>query len=156
MDKQFFINILYPLFKIIKDEGYNIILLLTKALEKAHFCKEIKVISDLTIFILWLFLVSSLIWMIYEIFKNIYQYFKLTSYRYFKDGNPTFADSPSFKQLENMFYFNDFFSIDFIFITFVITAIFVVVKLYIFKKLLNNNDDLHFKYIICFVIFQLD
>jgi hypothetical protein len=88
--------------------------------------------------------------MIYEIFKNIYQYFKLTSYRYFKDGNPTFADSPSFKQLENMFYFNDFFSIDFIFITFVITAIFVVVKLYIFKKLLNNNDDLHFKYIILF------
>ena len=144
----FFKKILEEFLQFVRIEGNNIIRLLTKSREKTTFCNN-KRISDITILILWLFLVSSLLWMVYEIFKNIYLYLKLTSYRYFKDGNPLFADSPTFKQLENMFYLNDLFSIDFIFITFVSTAIFVIVKLYIFKKILDD-DKLHYKYIILF------
>ena len=124
MDKKFFLKLLKEILKFIKTEGYNIILLLLETLKKPPIiCKKIKIISDIAIFILWLFLVSSLLWMIYEIFKNIYIYFKLNSYRYFKDGSAKFNDSPLFKQLENMYYFNDYFSIDFIFITFVLKAI---------------------------------
>lgn len=150
MDKDFFLKLLKVILNFIKTEGYNIILLLTETLKNPPiFCQKIKIISDISIFILWLFLVSSLLWMIYEIFKNIYIYFKLTSYRYFKDGSAKFNDSPLFKQLENMFYLNDYFSIDYIFITFVLTAIFVIFKLYIFKNLLNK-DELHFRYIIIF------
>ena len=155
MNKELFLKLLKILIEFITREGKNIILLLTETLKKPPIiCEKIKLISNIAIFILWLFLVSSLLWMIYEIFKNIYLYFKLNSYRYFKDGSPKFNDSPLFKQLENMYYINDYLSIDIIFITFVITAIFVVFKLYIFHRLLNN-DDLHYRYIIIFCIISI-
>lgn len=150
MDNKYFVRKITELLKFIKDEGSIIIELLKEALKKKpFFCKNIEIIDKIVIIVLWLFLVSSLIWMFYEIFINMYLYFKLTSYIYFKDGNPKFADSPLFKQLENMFYLNDYFSIDYILITFVITAIFVIVKLYIFKKILNE-DKYHYRYIILF------
>jgi hypothetical protein len=150
MDKDFFLKLLKKFIEFIKEEGNNIILLLKNTLKKPPIlCKDIRIINNIAIFILWLFLVSSLLWMIYEIFKNIYIYFKLNSYRYFKDGSAKFNDSPLFKQLENMYYFNDYISIDFIFITFVLTAVFVVLKLYIFRKILQD-DKLHFRYIILF------
>jgi hypothetical protein len=148
MDKNFVLDKIKRILKFVKDEGYNMIKLLTISKEKTKFCKS-KQISDFSILILWLFLVSSLLWMLYEIFKNIYLYFKLTSYRYFNNGNTKFADSPLFKQLENMYYFNELFAIDFIFITFVSTAIFVIVKLYIFEKIVND-ENYEFKYIILF------
>lgn len=149
--KKEILEILVKIITFIYEESSNIIKLLTKSLEREPLiCKDIKIINDAIIFILWLFLVSSLLWMLYEIFKNIFLYFKLTSYRYFKDGNPKFADSPLFKQLENLFYLNDYFSIDYIFITFVITAIFVIVKLYIFYDYLDKKDEFHYTYIIMF------
>jgi hypothetical protein len=149
--KKEILEILVKIITFIYEESSNIIKLLTKSLEREPLiCKDIKIINDAIIFILWLFLVSSLLWMLYEIFKNIFLYFKLTSYRYFKDGNPKFADSPLFKQLENLFYLNDYFSIDYIFITFVITAIFVIVKLYIFYNFLDKKDEFHYTYIIMF------
>ncbi len=148
--KKEIIQLLGKITKFIYEEGFNLIKILFEAFKKEPFiCKDIRIINDIIILVLWLFLISSLIWMIYEIFMNIYQYFKLTSYRYFKDGDPKFADSPLFKQLENMFYLNDYFSIDYILIVFVSTAIFVIVKLYIFYDLLND-DNLHFTYIILF------
>jgi len=145
------LEILGKIILFIYEEGSNLVKLLTKSLEKEPIiCSDIRIINDTIIFILWLFLISSLLWMIYEIFKNIFLYFKLTSYRYFKDGNPKFADSPLFKQLENLFYLNDYFSIDYIFITFVITVIFVIVKLYIFYDFLDKKDEFHYRYIIMF------
>jgi hypothetical protein len=149
--KKEILEILGKIILFIYEEGSNLVKLLTKSLEKKPIiCSDIRIINDTIIFILWLFLISSLLWMIYEIFKNIFLYFKLTSYRYFKDGNPKFADSPLFKQLENLFYLNDYFSIDYIFITFVITAIFVIVKLYIFYDFLDKKDEFHYRYIIMF------
>ena len=156
MDKKFFLNIIKGLLKCIKDEGYNIINLLKETLKKDPkilLCKS-TIINKTIIILLWLFLVLSLLWMIYEIYKNIYLYFKLSSYRYFTEGNLKFADSPLFKQLENMFYLNDYFSIDYIFITFVITAIFVIAKLYIFYYILKDKK-LHFRYIILFCIISI-
>ena len=106
MDKDFFLKLLKKFIEFIKEEGNNIILLLKNTLKKPPIlCKDIRIINNIAIFILWLFLVSSLLWMIYEIFKNIYIYFKLNSYRYFKDGSAKINDSPLFKQLENMYYF---------------------------------------------------
>ena len=65
MDKEIFLKLLKKFIEFIKDEGYNIILLLTKTLKKKpEFCKDIKIISDIAIFILWLFLVSSLLWVV--------------------------------------------------------------------------------------------
>jgi len=149
--KKEILEILGKIIYFIYEEGSNLVKLLTKSLEKEPIiCSDIRIINDTIIFILWLFLISSLLWMIYEIFKNIFLYFKLTSYRYFKDGNPKFADSPLFKQLENLFYLNDYFSIDYIFITFVITVIFVIVKLYIFYDFLDKKDEFHYRYIIMF------
>ena len=156
MDKKFFLNIIKGLLKFIKDEGYNIINLLKETLKKDPkilLCNS-TIINKTIIILLWLFLVLSLLWMIYEIYKNIYLYFKLSSYRYFTEGNLKFADSPLFKQLENMFYLNDYFSIDYIFITFVITAIFVIAKLYIFYYILKDKK-LHFRYIILFCIISI-
>ena len=147
MDKDFFLKILKAFLIFVKDEGYIFIELLKKSQEAQPFCKDSKSISDFAILILWLFLVSSLLWMLYEIFKNIYLYFKLTSYRYFNHGHTTFADSPLFKQLENMYYINELFAIDFIFITFVSTAVFVIVKLYIFEKILIKDENFNFRYI---------
>jgi hypothetical protein len=140
-----------PILKEIFNYCYSYWSLLRETLKKNPkiVCNDIPYINSFIIIVLWLFLISSLIWMLYEIFKNIYLYFKLSSYRYFKDGNPKFADSPSFKQLENMFYLNDYLSFDFIFITFFFTAIFVIVKLYIFKSVLNNKEY-HYKYVILF------
>jgi len=117
--------------------------------KEAFVCSDIRIINDAIITVLWLFLIASLLWMGYEIYYNIYLYFKLTSYRYFKENTLKFADSPLFKQLENMFYLNDYFSIDYVLLTFVLTAIFVVFKLYIFDSILNDND-LHFRYLILF------
>ena len=120
-----------------------------KAIEqKPLYCKDTIIVNQIVILILWLFLVSSLLWMLYEIFKNIYLYFKLTSYRYFKDSKSSkFADSPLFKQLDTMFYLNDYFSIDYIFITFVLTAIFVIIKFKIFEQILKDEEEYNFRYI---------
>jgi hypothetical protein len=150
MKKEDIIKILLKIIDFIRNEGYLLLKMYLDTLQKpAMFCNDIRIINDAIILSLWLFLILSLLWMGYEIFKNISLYFKLSSYRYFKNGNPKFADSPSFRQLENMFYLNNYFSIDFILLTYVSTAIFVVIKLYIFNKILRDKD-LHFRYIILF------
>jgi hypothetical protein len=148
--KEEIIRILTIFLFLITKTVKGLIQIFTDSLEKKPmFCADIKIINDTILFVLWLFLVSSLLWMLYEIFKHLYLYFKLTSYRYFKEGGSKFADNPYFKQLENMFYLNNYFSIDFIFITYISTVIFVIVKLYIFHKI-NDNKDIHFRYIIFF------
>jgi hypothetical protein len=148
--KEEIIRILTIFLLLITNTVKELIQIFTDSLKKEPmFCADIKIINDTILFVLWLFLVSSLLWMLYEIFKHLYLYFKLTSYRYFKEGGSKFADNPYFKQLENMFYLNNYFSIDFIFITYISTVIFVIVKLYIFHKI-NNNKNIHFRYIIFF------
>lgn len=149
-----FIELIYklkPLLNLIISECKALIDIFLKTLEKDPlFCHDIRIISDGLFLFLWLFLVSSLLWMLYEIFKNVFLYLKLTTYSYFKNGTLKFSDSPLFIQLENLFYLNDYFSIDYMFLMYVITAIFVVFKLYIFYNLLGKKEEHNFRYIIVF------
>ena len=100
--KKEIIEIIKKLLKIIIENGQLFIEIFKQSLNKKPFiCSDIRIINDSILFSLWLLLILSLLWMIYEIFKNVYLYFQLTSYRYFKDGTTKFSDNPNFKQLEN-------------------------------------------------------
>lgn len=114
------------------------------------FCKDIHIISDIIIIIIWIFLITSLLWILYEIIKNVVSYFQLSSYKYFMTRELKFSDSPLFKQLENIFYLNDYFSIDTHFAMFIITLIFIIVKIDIFDYLLKEKRIEYIK-VFCYI-----
>ncbi len=114
-------------------------------------CGNIRIISDIIIIGLWLFLISSVLWIIYEIYYNVKTYLQLTSYKYFSSKKPNFRDSPLFKQLENLFYLNDYFSIDSTFFIFILTLIFIIIKLNIFERLLNKDIKFNFLKFFCYI-----
>ena len=120
--------------------------------KKPFMCGNIKIISDIIIIGLWLFLISSVLWIVYEIYNNIKMYFQLTSFMYFSTKKPNFSDSPLFKQLENLFYLNNYFSIDSIFLMFLITLVFIIIKLNIFKAILGTPlDKFNFLKFFCYL-----
>jgi len=152
--KEVFLKFLKYFYDLISSEITTHINILKNARNKNQknplFCKNIAVISDIIIIIIWLFLITSLLWILYEIIKNVVSYFKLSSYKYFTTRELKFADSPLFKQLENMFYLNDYFSIDSHFAMFIITLIFIIVKIDIFDFLLQEKRIEYIK-IFCYI-----
>ena len=90
--------------------------------------------------IVFILLLISFSWLLIDIFNNLYIYLKLTAFLYFKD-NSRLIDSPLFIQLKKLYYLNDYFSIDILFLIFVTTPIFILIKLWILEKgLINNNE----------------
>lgn len=108
------------------------------------FCKNFKDISQFALYGLWILLIISLIWIVYDILLNVYKYFKMTAYLYFKE-NEQFNDSPLLKQLENIYYVNEYITIDYSFLLFIITIIFILVKILIFEQITKDYE--HFVYI---------
>ena len=71
--KEEIIKLIKIIFRLIVKEGSAILALFLESLKKdPFFCNDVRIIYDSFILILWLFLVSSIIWILYEIFNNIY------------------------------------------------------------------------------------
>jgi len=62
--------------------------------------------------------------------------------------NPRLIDSPLFLQIKNLYYFNDYFSIDIMFLLFIITPIFILIKLWILEFGFDKDNKFRqsFKY----------
>ena len=90
------------------------------------YCKEFKLVSKIVIYILILFFILSLVWVIYEIFRIIYLYIYKTIY-YVNLTNKRLLDNPLFIQVKKLTYFNDYFSIDLLFLIFATTPIFILI-----------------------------
>jgi hypothetical protein len=123
--KDFFAN-------IIKNNKYN-----------ALFCKLHPLLSEYVLKGLIYILIISLLWLLYDILYNVYLYFKLSIYLYFKNDK-RLIDSPLFKQITHIYYFNDYFSIDYMFFLFATTPLFILLKLYVME--LENNGVSVFNY----------
>lgn len=118
-----------------KKEFHDIIIAINK--QKGIFCDH-KWIGEYLLEIVFFLLIFSFLWLLVDTIINLYHYLKLTSFLYIKE-NPRLIDSPLFTQLKNLYYFNDYFSIDIIFLIFVTTPIFILVKLYILEYGIDKN-----------------
>jgi len=111
--------------------------LINKASNSNIFCDN-KKFSEYGIYILIFFFVITMLWLYYDIITNVYKYYQLSIFFYFKD-NKRLADSPLFAQIKNLWYVNDYFSIDFMFLLFISTPFFILLKLYAFEKISGIN-----------------
>jgi len=114
-----------------KKDFFKNVLKITKT--NPPFCED-KILGYYTIYILIIIFIISFIWLIYDIIHNIYIYFKMSIFLTFKN-NKRLIDSPLFKQLTNIYYFNDYLSFDYMFLLFISTPIFLLFKMYIFEKI---------------------
>lgn len=104
------------------------------------YCREYKSVSNFIIYILILFFIISVIWLFYEIFRIIYLYIIKTIY-YVNLKNNRLVDNPLFIQLNDFVYVNDYFSYDTKLFWFIITIIFLLVKIQIFELLNKENKN---------------
>jgi len=136
-----------------KKEFYDIIIDINDKV--GIFCNH-KWIGKNILNIIFLLLIFSLLWLIIEILINVYNYFKLTSFLYIKE-NPRLIDSPLFIQIQKLYYFNNYFSIDILFLIFIITPILILIKLFILEYGFDKDSKYlnTFKYIkiFCYLIF---
>jgi len=119
-----------------KKDFYELILKINE--NNGIFCKH-KWISKNLLQLIFLLLLFTLIWFLITIINNVYNYLKLTSFLYMKD-NARLIDSPLFIQLKNVYYFNDYFSIDMSFLIFIITPLIILAELWILKYGLEKNS----------------
>jgi len=111
--------------------------------DNAMFCKTTPKLSDYVLKSLIVILIISLIWLIYDIINNVYNYFQLSIFLYFRNDK-RLIDSPLFKQISNIYYVNDYLSVDYTFLLFALTPPFILFKLYIMEK--ENNGISVFNY----------
>jgi len=124
-----------------KKEFFDLVL--KNNLEDPIFCKNFKEVSNIILYLLWIFLIISLLWILYDIFLNVYKYLKMSTYQYFKQ-NQQFNDSPLLKQLESIYYLNDYVIFDYNFFLFVTTIIFILIKIEIFERVSKNTTSLYY------------
>jgi hypothetical protein len=120
-----------------KKDFYDIIMNINE--QKGIFCQHKWIGKYLLQFVFFL-LIFSFLWLIVDTIINLYNYLKLTSFLYMKE-NARLIDSPLFIQLKNLYYFNDYFSIDIIFLIFVTTPIFILIKIWILEYGLDKNSS---------------
>ncbi len=120
-----------------KKDFYDIIMNINE--QKGIFCERKWIGKYLLQFVFFL-LIFSFLWLIVDTIINLYNYLKLTSFLYMKE-NARLIDSPLFIQLKNLYYFNDYFSIDIIFLIFVTTPIFILIKIWILEYGLDKNSS---------------
>jgi hypothetical protein len=131
------LKIINPIIKLIKDyynnKEYFFKLLISIASNSKFFCEN-KRFSEYGIYFLICFFVITVLWLFYDLFINVYKYYQLSIFFYFKQDK-RLVDSPLFAQIKNLWYVNDYFSIDFMFILFLSTPFFILIKLYVFEKI---------------------
>jgi len=122
-------EILTPFYKLIENyykEKSDYLDLVTKVAEKSnYFCND--QLTKYGIRALILLFIITIIWLIYDILDNVFRYFSMSTYFYFKKDRRLY-DSPLFKQITNLFYVNDYLTIDIIFILLISTPIFIIWK----------------------------
>jgi hypothetical protein len=124
-----------------KKDFFSVIIKNNK--DNVLFCKNTPDLSDFVLKSLIVILIISLIWLVYDIFYNVYMYFQLSIFLYFKNDK-RLIDSPLFKQISHIYYFNDYLSFDYLFVLFATTPLFILLKLYIMEK--ENNGISVFTY----------
>lgn len=122
-----------------------------KISEETKFLCEHKKFRKFGIYALIIFFIITVIWLIYDIIKNTYSYFQQTAYFYFKNDK-RLKDSPLFKQINNIYYFNDFFSIDYMFLLFISTPLFVLAKIYLFEQISGEKGKFYYTQVLNWVI----
>jgi len=118
-----------------KKDFHDIIIRINE--EKPIFCKH-KWIGKYILEIVFILLIFSFLWLIIDMIINLYNYLKLTSFLYIKE-NPRLIDSPLFTQLKNLYYFNEYFSIDINFLIFITIPIIILVELWILEYAIDKN-----------------
>jgi len=113
-----------------KKEFFNNVIEINKG--KPLFCEN-PFLSEYTLKGLILLLIISVVWLVYDIIMNVYHYFQLSIFLYFKNDK-RLIDSPLFKQIQNIYYFNDYLSFDYMFLLFATTPIFILIKLYFLER----------------------
>ena len=131
-----------------KTNFFNEVIRLNKG--KSLFCDN-PTLSEYTLIGLIIILVISVVWLVYDIIVNVYHYLQLSMYLYFKNDK-RLIDSPLFKQIQNIYYFNDYFSIDFMFLLFVTTPLFVLLKLYLLEKNMSDKSNFNLTKILNYAI----
>lgn len=139
MNNYISLTVIKPIIRILKnyyEEKENFFKKLIDIGTNTPFFCENKNFSKYGIYILILIFVITMLWLYYDIVTNVYKYYKLSLYFYFKE-NKKLDDSPLFSQIKNLWYVNDYFTIDFMFLLFVSTPLFVLLKLWAFEKITN-------------------
>lgn len=137
MSNYILIKVIKPLIKLTfdyyekKSDFFKI--LIEESKKTTIFCEN-KRFSEYGIYILIFFFVITVLWLFYDLLLNVYKYYQLSIFFYFKKDK-RLVDSPLFAQIKNLWYVNEYFSIDFMFLLFLTTPLFILAKLYIFEKI---------------------
>lgn len=107
-------------------------------------CETKPEVMTLIIKVIFALLLFSLFWLVADTIYNLYNYLKLSGYLYFKN-NSRLIDSPLFIQLNKLYYINDYFSIDLLFLVFITTPLFILAKLFILEYSLKEEDKNYFR-----------
>jgi len=133
-----FINIiLMEVFKIInnyyyeKKDFYDLIIEINKQ-GKGIFCPQPELLGYIILTLLFFTLIFLLFWLLVKVIYNIYIYLKLTTFLYIKE-NPRLLDNPLFIQVSDIYYLNDYFSIDLSLLLFIIIAILILIIIYVLE-----------------------
>lgn len=132
------VNIISTYYKE-KENFYKLII--ENPIIKCDTKPEVMILIIKVIFGLLLF---SLFWLVADTIYNLYNYLKLSGYLYFKN-NSRLIDSPLFIQLNKLYYINDYFSIDLLFLIFITTPLFILAKLFILEYSLKEEDKNYFR-----------
>ena len=105
---------------------------------KGILCPEPRWVGELVLKFVFFLLMFSLLWLLYDTYINVSTYLKMSTYLILKE-NPRLIDDPLFIQVKKLVYFNDYFSIDFMFFIFITTPIAILVKLWILEQSAESN-----------------
>jgi len=135
-----------------KKNFYNHIIYINRT-TGGIFCKNPYWIGEIILSLVFFFLMFSLVWLLYDTYINVSTYLKMTTFLLLKE-NPRLIDDPLFIQIKKLYYFNDYFSIDIMFLIFVTTPIFILIKLWILEKSADINYKNKFEKlkIYCYII----
>lgn len=152
--KKDFMNIMkkvgYLMYYYYKDKKTFFDGIIKESKDHPYFCsdnKEETKLAKLSVYttkFLIFILIISMLWLIYDVIVNVYNYFQLSIFLYFKNDK-RLGDSPLFKQITHIYYINDYISFDYVFLLFATTPIFILIKLHYLEKL--SNDKTQFTYI---------
>lgn len=113
-------------------------------------CKDTKVNEYLMKILIFIFIIFIIL-IVYYIILNVYNYFMLSIFFYFKN-NKRLIDSPLFKQIINIYYFNDLLSFDYTLISFLLLPIFSIIFINYFEKITNIKNNFYLLKIFCYII----
>lgn len=146
---------LEPIERLFKNYYYEKTIYFNKIIkiveESKYFCGGNKKFNQFSIYALILLFIITVLWLVYDIIKNTYSYFQQTAYFYFKKDKRLY-DSPLFKQITNIYYINEYLTIDFMFLLFISTPIFILLKILLFETISGEKGKFYYTQVLNWVI----